>query len=411
MTLLHPADGQLRRLVDEPLLVPDRIRVHVPACPRCQGRYQRYRQEAAGTRRLLESAPAPVVDSGAALQALRRRLAQTDPASAPRPAMRRWARPGRPASVAALVALLAIAGGTGGALAGVHWTQIFAPAQVTAVPVTRSELLELPHLADFGQLSHSGELRLVPETSLAAAEAAAGVTLALPASLPQGVSGPPSLYLVPRLSATFTFSAARAQAAAQAAGVGLPALPPGFDGTQLRETVGPGILAVYGSRSGSAVNLARVIRQLGLGGSQSRRRVAGAGGAGSGASPRPSPGGDQGAGLEDLPTLALMAVQPPRLDSTGVTVAQLESYLLSLPFLPPSLASAIHQLGDPITSLPIPVLPQLGPSQPTTVDGARAVLFGSASPLLAAVVWEQRGTVRAVGGLLDQGTVLDLARG
>ena len=41
----------------------------------------------------------------------------------------------------------------------------------------------------------------------------------------------------------------------------------------------------------------------------------------------------------------------------------------------------------------------------------QAVLFAADSPLLSAVIWEQQGTVRAVGGLLDSSTVLGLARG
>jgi hypothetical protein len=38
-------------------------------------------------------------------------------------------------------------------------------------------------------------------------------------------------------------------------------------------------------------------------------------------------------------------------------------------------------------------------------------LFAAGSPLVAAVVWEQTGVVRAIGGLVDSGTVLSLARG
>ena len=99
------------------------------------------------------------------------------------------------------------------------------------------------------------------------------------------------------------------------------------------------------------------------------------------------------------------------LPGPGATVAELEHYLLGLPFLPPGLASAIHQLGNPITTLPIPVLPGLGQSQTTTVNGDQAVLLGGDSQLLSAVIWEHQGTVRVVGGLLDPGTVEALARG
>ena len=79
--------------------------------------------------------------------------------------------------------------------------------------------------------------------------------------------------------------------------------------------------------------------------------------------------------------------------------------------MPSSLATAINQLGNPLTTLPIPDLPGLGQSQPTTVNGDKGVLFASDSPILSAVVWEHQGTVRAVGGLLGAASVLKLARG
>lgn len=372
INLMHPAESELRRLIDEPLLVPDRTKAHVRGCGRCSARLGAVAAAAQVARRLLVPDREWAVDSTAALGAVQRRL-RTDPAPARFPGNRhllprRLAHPGRPVAAISAVVVLAVATGMGTAVAGVHWTQIFAPAAVAPVPVSPSELLALPHLADFGTLTYAPSPKLEAEPSLAQAEAAAGVSLALPSSLPQGVSGPPSFFLLQRWTATFTFSAARAQAEAQAEGMILPPLPPGFDGAQLRESVGPGVLVVYQTGTGSQP-------------------------------------------LANLPTLALMAAHPPTLDSTGVTVGELESYLLGLPFLPPGLAAAIHQLGNPITSLPIPVLPQLGQGQPTTVNGDKAVLLGRDSPLLAAVIWEHQGTVRAVGGLLDPATVLALARG
>jgi len=369
--LMHPAEGQLRRLVDEPLLVPDRTKAHVQSCQRCAGRLRSFAADAEAARRLLPVEPALAVDSQAALAAVQRRLRTAGPASriSWRSRLPRClSHPGRPAAAASAVVVLAVATGMATAVAGVHWTTIFAPATVAPVPVSRSELLALPHLSDFGSLTYAREPQLQRESTLGAAEAAAGVSLSLPSSLPRGVTGSPSFFWVPRWSATFTFSSARAQAAAQAQGVALPPLPAGFDGTQLRESVGPGVVVIYGTGQGSQA-------------------------------------------LSDLPTLVLMAVQPPTLDSTGATVAELEHYLLGLPFLPPGLASAIHQLGNPITTLPIPVLPGLGQSQTTTVNGDQAVLFGGDSQLLSAVIWEHQGTVRVVGGLLDPGTVEALARG
>jgi len=404
MTLLHPADGQLRRIVDEPLLVPDRIKAHVQSCSRCSGRLLGFRSDVEAVRQLLPPQSELKLDSKEALAAMQRRLVAGGPN--PRVSLadrlpRRLSHPGRPASVVAVIAVLAVATGTGTALAGVKWTQIFAPTKVATLPITRSELLALPHLSEFGQLTKAEKLKLTPEPSLAAAVAAAGVTISVPDSLPQGVTGSPSFFLVPRWSSTFTFSAASAQAAALAAGVVLPPLPAGFDGTELRESVGPGVVVVYGSGSGS---LPLSLSDL-FGTRRSERRAVCVVGT---RCTRPASGP---ASSLPLPTLALMAVRPPVLDSTGVTVSQLENYLLSLPFLPSSLATAIHQLGNPISSLPIPILTDLGQSQPATVKGNKAVLFDADSPLLSAVVWEEQGTIRVVGGLLDSGTVLGLARG
>jgi hypothetical protein len=402
--LLHPADGQLRRTVDEPLLVPDRVKAHVASCPRCSARLESFTAEVADTLRLLAPAPELKVDTNAALAAVQRRVSASGPLA--RVAIRdrlprRLIHPGRTAGALAAIAVLA-ATGVGTAVAGVQWTQIFAPTAVESVPVSGSALLSLPHLSEFGQLTHAPDLKLRPESSLSAAESAAGVTVSLPAVLPQGVSGSPTYYLVEDWSATFTFSAALAQAAAQTAGVVLPPLPAGFDGTELRESIGPGVLVVYGTAGGSQpLSLSDL-----FGTSFGTRHVKCAAAATTACTTRPRP-----TKIASLPTLALMAVQPPVLDSTGVTIAQLEKYLLSLPFLPPTLATAIHQLGNPLTTLPIPDLPGLGQSQPATVNGDKAVLFASDSPILSAVVWEHQGTVRAVGGLLGAGSVLKLARG
>lgn len=372
--LLHPAEGVLRRLLDEPLLVPDRTRAHVRACSRCDTRLGKLAAAAEIVETLLPSQPELAPDSRAALAALRRRFRTLDPSVlASRRAVReRLPRPlahasGRTVAASAVVVLVA-ATGMGTAVAGVHWTRIFEPSAVAPVPVSRAELLALPHLSEFGRLTPPHQPKLTPEASLAASEAASGVTLSLPSSLPQGVSGSPSFLLVPRMTATFTFSSARAEAAGLAAGAVLPPLPPGFDGTQLRESVGPGVLVVYGI----------------------------------GASSNP---------LADLPALALMAVRPPVVESTGVTVQALEHYLLRLPFLLPSLAAALRQLGNPITTLPIPILPAMRQSQATTVNGAKAVLLALDNQVASAVVWESRGTVRAVGGLLSSKSVLALARG
>lgn len=403
IALLHPSEGKLRRIVDEPLLVADRVKVHVRSCRRCSARLRSFSAEVTEVRRLLPANPAVAVDVKASLARVQRRLSTAKPS--PRRSIgerlpQRLTHPGRAGGIVAAIAVLGITTGTVTAVAGVQWTQIFAPTKVAPLAVTRSELLALPHLSEFGRLAGVEDLKLLPEPSLAAAESAAGVTLTMPSKLPSGVTGTPEYLEVPRYSSTFTFSAARAEAAALAAGVALPPLPAGFDGAQLRESVGPGIVVVYGIGEQS---LPLSISDL-LGGHHASHRDCSSGSACASPSPR---------SISDakLPTLALLAVRAPVLESTGVSVSQLENYLLSLPFLPASLVTAIHQLGNPIDTLPIPILTNLGQSQPAKVHGQKAVLFAAGSPLVAAVVWEQTGVVRAIGGLVDSGTVLSLARG
>lgn len=392
----HPAEGRLRRLLDEPMLVPDRQRFHVAGCPHCGARLQSLRadRDLVGTS-LLRSVGNPRLTAAQArgrLAAAMGAMSDTrslDPGRGlpSRPSLlraKRWAAGGAGA--------LVIVAGTISASAAAGWITIFQPAQVLAVPIPQGALLRLPKLGDFGRLSGPGVPKLTLVSSLAAAEARSGERLSLPASPPPGAAGAPRFAVVPKWSATFTFSAAQTRATAERLGVSLPPLPSGFDGAKLREVVGPAALAVYPSTSG--------------------------------------------AGLAALPQAAYLAMAAPELESSRLTVSQLERYLLSLPWLPSSLARAIRTLGDPAATLPIPVPQRMGQTRNTTVNGDSAVLVSGSGGAIrvchqaaaagsrraaprchgsagayAAVVWEHRGTVRAVFAQLPADQVLAMARG
>ncbi len=49
-------------------------------------------------------------------------------------------------------------------------------------------------------------------------------------------------------------------------------------------------------------------------------------------------------------------------------------------------------------------------SQTITIDGVQGVVTGDSTGLGSAVIWEKDGVVYAVGGLLPQNEVLDIAR-
>jgi hypothetical protein len=217
ITHMHPAEGRLRRLLDEPMLVPDGQRLHVQRCDRCRSRLRRLGddRERVG-RTLLHATGRPELSPAQARarfdSALREEARSRSPRRRPNrvsPSVLRVKR-----GVAMGLGGLVIIAGTITASAAAGWITIFQPTQVAAVPIPQGALLVLPSLRDFGQVSRSSipQLRLV--SSLGEAESESGQRLVLPATPPPGSSGSPRFAVVPTWSATFTFEASSAKATA-----------------------------------------------------------------------------------------------------------------------------------------------------------------------------------------------------
>lgn len=363
----HVPDGVLRRLVDEPLAVPDRDAEHVQRCRRCQVHRDQVLQDAHRARELLVR-PQAVPDVERAWDRLQ------GAGDAPTRHVPRRVRP-RPFVGATGVA---VASGVlvAGVAAAATLTVVFSPSQVAPLPVSRTDLQSLtsvlglggsgpwgtrssqsngsttvttgtPVTWRYGTIGWTMRPRPVKTASLQTAESAAGTAIALPTTLPAGVQGPPTFVAVQQATATVTFDAA--------------AGPP-LAGSTLTVEVGPGILAEYGG------------------------------------------------GLGHVPTLAVATMQRPTATSTGATTTQLESFVLSRPGFPSDLAREVRLLGSLRTTLPVPV-PSGVTETTTTVAGSDAVVLSVANGTASAVVWEDHGgTVHTVGGLLDQQEVLDVAR-
>lgn len=371
----HVPEGTLRRLVDEPMAVPDRDAEHVRGCLRCQAHRDRVLADADAARELL-ARPQPFPD----LDRARERLDAAPNAPArhvpTRPRLRRLAGPtGVMAGVGVLVA---------GVAAAATLTVVFSPTRVAPLPVSRSELQSLtkalglgqssffgtgsvskstsgsgapsgatlPRTWAYGTIDWVGRTSPVRTSSLQAAESAAGLTFSLPATLPAGVQGSPSFLAVEGSSVTVTFDAKAG---------------PSLAGSTLTVTVGPGILAEYG---GAAV-------------------ATGA--------------------LGEIPALVVGAMRRPTATSSGATTAQLEAFLLGRRGFPQDLAQEIRLLGNPRDVLPVPV-PSGVTQTSTSVAGSPAVALSAARGSANAVVWEHRGVVRTVGGLLDEQDVRNVAR-
>jgi hypothetical protein len=91
-------------------------------------------------------------------------------------------------------------------------------------------------------------------------------------------------------------------------------------------------------------------------------------------------------------------------------VAQIESYLVSLPGISPQLAAQIRAIGDPTQVIPLPIPVDRATSRSVTVDGVRGVLVGDDTGLGAGVIWVKNGYVYGVAATASQDDVLAVAR-
>jgi hypothetical protein len=365
----HVSSPVLRRLVDEPRAVPDRDRRHLAGCGRCQAESSQIAGDAALAARLL-AAPAKISDVDLEWILLQQRL--SEPGPAPHPGIGtpwRARMPRRLASVslgtgtAVAAAVAAVGVGAAAALNG-----IYAPTHVAPVPISQADLAAIENIAGlstsptsgglppsgsrqltFGELSWTTAGQARPVSSIAQASALTHLAYSAPASLPAGVGPASNIAIQPQVTATLHFNASAG---------------PGVAGSTLEITAGPAIVVQYGSEVGST----------------------------------------------GLTTLAVAVMARPAASSTGATASQLEAFVLSRPGLPRGLAQELRLLGNPGTTLPVPV-PSGMSAQQLKIGGAAGVLVTAPSGVASGVIWESRdGVVHGVGGLLDSQDVLSVAR-
>ena len=361
----HVPDGKLRRLLDEPLAVPDRDVAHAESCGRCRRRLQAIAHDAASAHRLLVS-PVAVSDLDLAWANLAARRAGPRRARLSRGGpRRRWRLAGTSLGTGASVAAAGLA--VAGIAAAATLTTVFAPTSVAPVPVSKADLQPLTALLrlakgpagafaqptgsstlPFGTLSWTSSGRGKEVSSLAVAEAATGLSVSLPASLPSGVGAPSSYFVAPRLTATVDFNSSAG---------------PALSGSALVVTIGPGIAVGYSSPTGAST----------------------------------------------IMPLAVAAAARPVATSTGATTGELEAFLLSQPGVPSDLADELRLLANPSATLPVPVPP--GTSSSTVgIDGSEAVLLTDPSRVASGAIWVSGGDVHVVAGLLDEKDLLGVAR-
>jgi hypothetical protein len=359
----HLSEGTLRRMVDDPDAHNGADKRHLETCAECQARYGTVSKDAVAISSLM-TAPELKVDVASAFNRVR-----SAPSAQPRfgfrlPVMRPGSRPMvlAFATVVAAAALLVTAVAQGGG--------IFAPTTVTPVPVKLADLQALSQLSAYGTLTWTKQPQPQIVTSAVEAKSLSGLTPPTVANLPKGVSSTVTYAATTQGVAVFTFSADKAAAEAAKTGKTLPKLPAGIDGAKFTVSVGPAVAEIFG-------NLNRA-----------------------GASDPTQAG---------MPQLIVAESGAPVATSTQVTVKQMEAYLLAQPGISPELAAAIKAIGDPSTTLPIPVPIEFATSSKVTVQGVQGVALGDNTGVGAGVIWIKNGEVFGVAGTVKLSDALDIA--
>jgi hypothetical protein len=281
-----------------------------------------------------------------------------------------WLRGLAAAATVALVATLFTVSG----LAETILT-IFEPKQLVAVPITASDLNSASSLGAYGTLTWTEQPKPYDVPDIRTAARDSGMTVLVPSNLPAG-AGTAHYGVMPKTTATFTFSADKTRQSAAAQKRTPPPMPANIDGSKLFITGGPAVVATY---------------------DDSTTGMTGASGA-TGASP-----------FSGMPKLIVAQGRPPVVQSDGVTVEQLQSYLLGQPGISPQLAAQIRAIKDPSSTLPVPIPVDMATSKKVTVQGVDGIFVGDSTGLGSAVIWQKDGIVYGVAGTLTEQQVLAVA--
>ena len=361
--MAHLSDGTLRRMVDEPDAHGADSR-HLETCSDCRGRYSTVSGDARVISSLL-AAPELRVDVASAFNRVR-----SAPAARPRfgfrlPVMRPRSRPVVLAFATAVAAVALLV------TAIAQDSNTFTPQTLTPVPVTMADMQALSQLSAYGTISWTKQPQPQIVPSAAEATTVSGLPVPKVATLPTGVSSTVTYAAMGQATAVFTFSKDKAAAAAAQAGKTLPALPAGMDGAQLTVTVGPAVAEIYGNMT------------------------------------KPTSGSD--ITQAGLPQLIVGETTAPVATSSQVTVVQLEDYLLSQPGISAELKAAIKAIGDPSTTLPIPIPVQFATSSSVTIQGVQGLALGDNTGVGAGAIWIKHGVVYGVVGTIKRDDAVNVA--
>ena len=386
----HLDDGTLRRLLDEPQATLASARVHYAACDECQRRAAQLHATSRNVAQIL-TAPDRMQSEFSLSEALARtraRIAKGQPANIAAAPSRiaRYVAPLIGLAAGATIVLVMIFTPLGTFAQG--FLTIFEPHQfqpVAVTPMDRQSFRYLPSLEAYGTLRAVARPQTIIVAGPAQAASLARIPLRVPpAVLPANVSTVVHWSVTSPDSAMFTFSAAKARMAAATQHQALPPMPRRLDGSTLQVTIGPIVSTTFG---GDVERIKRAPMHMHHGRPMAERDMT----------------------AREFPTLVIVQAPLPRVLSTGVSVREIEDYLLRQPGVPPNLAAQIAAIGDPTTTLPIPVPIDRASAQQVLVQGVRGLAIGDNTGVGAGVVWQRDGYIYGVAGPLPESEVLAIA--
>src|SRR5579872_1712112 len=320
----HPVDGMLRRYLDDDRSLSLAHAAHVASCEACKAKLRTMADDAGQIEAAFRSAlraDAPEIqdqaaDSATAWRSVSARLARRRSFALSGP----WLIA---ATAAAAVCLLAF---TPAGTYARNFLTIFEPEQFVALPVSRSEIVSLPDLTRFGTMTQRVAPQVRSLTGPAAAAALAGFPLEIPTWLPKGVPSGARYSVTSGSDSSFTFSA-RKMWATTPRGRPQQNMPRTLDGSTLELRTRPAVIVAYGEPIAVRSSESPPRRETSADASRER----------------------------SFPPLVIVQAPVPTVTSTGATVAEIETYLLEQPGVSPALAAQIRAIGDPTTTVPIPV--------------------------------------------------------
>jgi hypothetical protein len=377
----HLDEGTLRRFCDDEEALDAVQRAHVASCPTCGALLSEIRADAAFAAAALspEHSGAQHYSSQLAMSRawsrVRGRVGRARQTIAYGP----WL-----AAAAAAAAIVCVFVFTPVGTLAQSFLTIFEPQQFVAVPVSRADLGSLPDLQRFGTVVARTTPQMREVAGPAQAAAAARLRVEVPHWLPADVPHTAHYAVTSGSDTTFTFSAAIARSNTPPQARRTSAMPRNLDGAVLEVATHPAVIIAYGT----TLPPLRTAPHL----EGSRRQF-----------------NDDDGPAKSLPPLVIVQAPVPNVTSTGATVAQIEDYLLRQPGVSPSLAAEIRSIGDPETTMPIPIPIERAFGLRVTVQGVSGLGVGDNTGVGGVVVWQRGGIIYAVAGQLPQRDILAIA--